>query len=98
MNAAQSKALIDAAHKAREALLALDPDSTIALELWTAIHRTSQKPAKLPARTKKIPKAQYGLHVWHDGRRNDLGLRYRSDWCGSVRKHGTHAEQLPVHR
>ena len=31
MNAQQSKALVDAARKAREALLALDPDSIVAL-------------------------------------------------------------------
>jgi len=67
MNASQTKALIDAARKAREALLTVDPDSTIALELWTAIHRASQDPAKPATRPKKIPKVQYGPHVWRDG-------------------------------
>jgi hypothetical protein len=73
MNASQSKALIEVARKASEALLALDPDSVVALELWTAIHRASE-PAKLAARPKltpvrtKIPKVQYGPHVWRDGR------------------------------
>jgi hypothetical protein len=46
MNAQQTKALIDAARKAREALLALDPDSMIALELWTAINRATQTVSK----------------------------------------------------
>ena len=47
MSATQTKALIDAARKAREALLTLDPDSVVALELWSAIHRaeTASKPA-----------------------------------------------------
>jgi hypothetical protein len=47
MNAVQSKALINAARNAREALLTLDPDSIVALELWTAIHRAEavSKPA-----------------------------------------------------
>ena len=47
MNAQQSKTLIAVARKAREALLTLDPDSTVALELWTAIRRaeTASKPA-----------------------------------------------------
>jgi hypothetical protein len=45
MNAQQTKALIDAARKARQALLALDTDSIVALELWTAIHRAEAKPA-----------------------------------------------------
>lgn len=51
MNASQTKALIDAARKAREALLVLDPDSVIALELWSAIHHATQ-PAK-PANKEK---------------------------------------------
>src|SRR6266478_5174246 len=67
MNAQQTKALIDVARKAREALLALEPDSIVALELWTAIHRATQEPAK-PARTKKIAKASYGPHAWRDGK------------------------------
>jgi hypothetical protein len=67
MNASHTKALIDVARKAREALLALDPDSTIALELWSAIYRASEQPAKLPARPKKVPKVQYGPNVWRDG-------------------------------
>jgi hypothetical protein len=67
MNAQQTKALIDAARKAREALLALDPDSIVALELWTAIHRATRQPVK-PSRTRKIGKAQYGPHVWRDGK------------------------------
>lgn len=46
MNAHQTKTLIDAARKAREALLALDPDSSIALELWTTIHRATQTVSK----------------------------------------------------
>src|ERR1700757_4603915 len=68
MNASQTKTLIEVARKAREALLALDPDSVVALELWTAIHRATQEPAKPATRTKKIPKAQYGPHVWRDGK------------------------------
>ena len=52
MNAQQSKALIEVARKAREALLALDPDSVVALELWSAIHRASQEPAKPASREK----------------------------------------------
>jgi hypothetical protein len=60
MNATQTKALIEVARKAREALLALDPNSTIALELWTAIHRASQEPAKPATRPRKIPK----VPVW----------------------------------
>jgi hypothetical protein len=46
MNASQSKTLIDAARKAREALLALDPDSIVALELWTAIRHASKTLSK----------------------------------------------------
>ena len=68
MNASQTKTLIEVARKAREALLALDPDSVVALELWTAIHRATQEPAKPATRIKKIPKAQYGPHVWRDGK------------------------------
>src|ERR1700756_1181554 len=67
MNASQTKTLIEVARKAREALLALNPDSIVALELWTAIHRATQEPAK-PTRTRKIGKAQYGPHVWRDGK------------------------------
>ena len=67
MNAQQTKALIDAARKARQALLALDPDSIVALELWAAIHRATTGPTK-PTRPKKIDKAQYGPNVWRDGR------------------------------
>ena len=52
MNAAQSKALIEVARKARAALVALDPDSTVALELWAAIHRASS--TKLPSREKCV--------------------------------------------
>jgi hypothetical protein len=41
MNAQQTKTLIEVARKGREALLALDPDSIVGLELWSAIHRTT---------------------------------------------------------
>jgi len=57
MNATQCKQLIDVAREAREALLRLDPDSVVALELWSAIHRASE-PAKPATRPKKIPRVQ----------------------------------------
>jgi hypothetical protein len=67
LNATQSKILIAAARKARGALLALDPDSIVALELWTAIEHATRaaRPAII---TRKIPKCTYGPHVWRDGR------------------------------
>jgi hypothetical protein len=65
MNAQQSKNLIAAARKAREALLSLDPDSIVALELWTAIHRASE-PATPRKRSDKSVRF-FGPHIHNGG-------------------------------